>query len=96
MLKKRRFAKDNVVKVTFSLPPDTARESVRVVGEFNGWEGTHLERQKDGSWRTTVSLEPGREYEFRYWVDNEHWENDPSADGFVDNPFGAENSVVST
>lgn len=96
MLKKRRFAKDNVVKVTFSLPPEAAHDSVRIVGEFNGWEGTTMERQKDGSWKTTVDLEPGREYEFRYWVDNERWQNDPAADRYVSNPFGADNSVVTT
>jgi 1,4-alpha-glucan branching enzyme len=96
MLKKRRFSKDNVVKVTFALPPETAHESVRVVGEFNGWEGTPLERQKDGTWKTTVSLEPGREYEFRYLVDSERWLNDPNADGHVSNPFGEDNSVVAT
>jgi 1,4-alpha-glucan branching enzyme len=96
MLKKRRFAKENVVKVTFSLAPHMARESVRIVGEFNRWEGTPLERQKDGTWRTTISLEPGREYEFRYLVDGERWVNDPMADRFAVNPYGEDNSVVTT
>lgn len=96
MLKKRRFSKDNVVKVTFSLPPEAAHEAVRIVGEFNGWEGTTMDRQKDGSWKATVALQPGREYEFRYWVDNERWQNDPAADRYVRNPFGADNSVVTT
>ena len=96
MLKKRRFTKDNVVKVTFTLPADAARESVRLVGEFNGWEGTPLERQKDGTWRTTIALPPGREYEFRYLVDNEQWINDPAAERYVNNPYGEDNSVVST
>ena len=96
MLKKRRIAKDNVVKVTFALPAEAAQESARVVGEFNAWEGTPLERQKDGSWKATVALSPGREYEFRYLVDNERWLNDPGADGHVHNPFGEDNSVVAT
>ncbi len=96
MLKKRRFAKDNAVKVTFSLPPEVAHDSVRVVGEFNAWEGTRLERQQDGTWQATVSLSPGREYEFRYLVDEDRWLNDPSADRYVRNPFGEDNSVVAT
>jgi 1,4-alpha-glucan branching enzyme len=96
MLKKRRFTKDNVVKVTFDLPPDAARESVRLVGEFNSWEGTPLERQKDGKWRATVALDPGREYQFRYLVDGERWVNEPSADGYVSNPYGEDNSIVRT
>jgi 1,4-alpha-glucan branching enzyme len=96
MLRKRRLSKDKVVKVTFALPPDTAHESVRVVGEFNAWQGTPLERQKDGTWKATVALESGREYEFRYLVDNERWMNEPNADRHVSNPFGEDNSVVAT
>lgn len=96
MLKKRRFAKENVVKVTFTLPPDTAQKSARVVGEFNHWEGTPLERQKDGSWRATVALDPGREYEFRYLVDGERWVNEPMADRYARNPYGEDNSVIHT
>jgi 1,4-alpha-glucan branching enzyme len=96
MLRKRRFVKENVVKVTFALPADVARESVRLVGEFNGWEGTRLERQQDGEWRATVALSAGRDYEFRYLIDNERWLNDPNADAYVQNPFGEENSVVTT
>jgi 1,4-alpha-glucan branching enzyme len=96
MLKKRRFTKDNVVKVTFNLPPEVARDSVRVVGEFNQWEGTPLERQRDGTWKTTVALEPGREYEFRYLVDGERWINDDDADRQVRNPYGEDNSVIRT
>lgn len=96
MLKKRRFSKENVVKVTFSLPADVAHDSVRLVAEFNDWEGTSLEKQKDGSWKTTVALSPGREYEFRYLVDEAHWMNEPAADRYVANPFGDDNSVIST
>lgn len=96
MLKKRRFTKDNVVKVTFGLPADGAHESVRLVGDFNQWEGTPLERQKDGTWKATVALDPGKAYEFRYLVDGERWVNEPEADGYVENPYGAENSIVRT
>jgi 1,4-alpha-glucan branching enzyme len=96
MLKKRRLAKDNVVKVTFNLPAEAARESVRVVGEFNQWEGTPLERQKDGSWSATLSLDAGREYEFRYLIDGERWLNEPTADRHVRNPYGEDNSVIRT
>lgn len=95
MLKKRRFAKENVVKVTFTLPPEAARDSARIVGEFNQWEGTPLDRQKDGSWRTTVALDPGREYEFRYLLDG-RWVNEPMADRYASNPYGEDNSVIQT
>lgn len=84
------------MKVTFALPAAAARESARVVGEFNAWEGTRLERQKDGTWKTTIALHPGREYQFRYLIDNERWMNDPDADRHVRNPYGEDNSVVTT
>lgn len=96
MLRKRKFAKENLVKVTFSLPADVARDSVRVVGEFNDWEGVGLARQKDGTWKTTVALPPGRQYEFRYLIDDERWINDPAADRYSRNPFGDDNSVIET
>ncbi len=95
MLRKRRVTKDNVVKVTFNLPSDVAHDSLRVVGEFNSWEGTPLARQKDGSWRATVSLEPNRSYEFRYLADGKWWLNEPEADQ-VPNPYGEDNSVLRT
>jgi hypothetical protein len=97
MLKKRRSKKDNVVKVTFELPPETARESVRLMADFDDWQGSHeLKRQKDGRWRATVSLPPGEAHEFRYLVDGSRWVNEPEADRFVRNAFGDENSVVLT
>jgi 1,4-alpha-glucan branching enzyme len=96
MLKKRRLTKNKVVKVTFDLPPETAHDSVRLVGEFNHWEGTPLERQRDGNWRTTLELDSGREYQFRYLIDGERWLNEPTADGYVRNPYGEDNSVVRT
>ncbi len=97
MLKKRRFKKEKVVKVTFVLPPDVAARSVHLAGEFTGWEPSRaLQRQKDGSWRTTIDLKPDREYQFRYIADGQRWLNDPDADKYVPNPHGEENSVVVT
>lgn len=97
MLKKRRFKKENVVKVTFVLPPEVRGDTVHLAGEFNDWQTSHaMRRQKDDSWRITVDLEPGREYQFRYLVDGQRWLNDPQADKYVPNPYGDQNSVVVT
>lgn len=95
MLRKRRVTREGVVKVTFDLPSDVAHDSLRVVGEFNSWEGTPLVRQKDGSWRATVTLEPDRTYQFRYLADGDHWLNEPQAEQ-VANPYGEDNSVLRT
>jgi 1,4-alpha-glucan branching enzyme len=85
------------VKVTFSLPADSADSTVELYGDFNDWQDAMLLRQeKDGAWKTTVSLEPDRSYQFLYRVDGERWLNDPEADGTSPNPFGGENSVVTT
>lgn len=97
MLKKRRFKKENTVRVTFGLPPDAVREGAYVLGDFNDWQPAHaLKAQKDGSWRVTIPLEPDRAYEFRYLVDGEKWVNDSEADRFERNPYGDENSVIFT
>jgi 1,4-alpha-glucan branching enzyme len=97
MLKKRRFKKENVVRVTFSAPADAAERQVHVLGDFNDWAQTHeLARQKDGSWRATVALDPDSEYQFLYLVDGERWLTDPEADRTEPNQYGGENSVVVT
>jgi 1,4-alpha-glucan branching enzyme len=97
MLTKRRFKKENTVKVTFSLPADVVQEDAFVLGDFNDWQPAHaLKAQRDGSWRVTIPLEPDREYEFRYLVDGRQWVNDSAADEFRRNPYGDDNSVVVT
>ncbi len=97
MLKKTRSAEGGKAKVTFVLAPQANADHVHVAGDFNDWQaGTPMKRQKDGSWRATVELDPGREYQFRYLVDGNVWVNDEAADAYVPNPFGADNCVVRT
>jgi 1,4-alpha-glucan branching enzyme len=89
-----------VCKVTFKVSPETApnAKSVNLVGEFNGWDiyATPMKRLKDGSFKVQLDLESGKEYQFRYLIDEMDWENDWEADGYKPTPFGnAENSVVS-
>jgi len=97
MLQKRRFKKDNVTKVTFVLPADVVGDTIHLVGEFNDWQASQaFKKQKDQSWRLTLSLEPGSEYQFRYLLNKHDWFNDPAADRFAPNPYGEQNSVVIT
>ena len=83
-------------RVTFSLPAEVGAKSVALCGEFNEWdhEKHPLKRRKDGSFSTTISLQAGSSYRFRYWVDGERWENDWEADKYLPNEFGSEDSVV--
>ena len=97
---KKTFSKTkNTCKVTFSLPHEAVRDaqSVCVAGEFNDWNihANSLKRRKDGSFSLTIELERGREYQFRYLIDDMYWENDWAADKYVPSAFGdCDNSVV--
>lgn len=96
MLKKTKSKDGKTYRVTFSVPAEVQAENVYLCGEFNTWnESSHpLKRRKDGSFSTTVTLEAGREYRFRYLLDGERWENDWEADAYLANDFGSEDSVV--
>jgi 1,4-alpha-glucan branching enzyme len=85
-------------KVTFTLPKEAAAEAslVCLMGEFNNWalDAHPLKKQKNGDFTTTVELEKGRSYRFRYIVDGWKYENDWAADRYEPNPYGGEDSVV--
>jgi 1,4-alpha-glucan branching enzyme len=98
MVKKTTLASGKKVKVTFELPANGA-ESIVVVGDFNGWdkEATPLKkRKKDGVWAASLNLPIGQIFQFKYWIDDERWENDWAADDYVPNGFGGDNSVLRT
>lgn len=103
MLTKKYVKSRKICKVTFEfseseLPDAIDVRSVHLVGDFNDWDpaATPMKRGKKHIYRTTLELEPGREYQFRYWVNGEHWCNDWHADAYVPGPFGEDNSVVVT
>jgi 1,4-alpha-glucan branching enzyme len=99
-LKKKYLKNKPLCKVTFSLPQKAAQsaKTVNLVGEFNDWDkqATPMKKLKDGSFTEVLDLETGREYQFRYLIDGETWENDWEADKYIFSHFGVcENSVVS-
>jgi hypothetical protein len=83
-------------QVVLELPKEAGATSVAVAGDFNGWSVTsHEMRQRDdGGFAITLELQPGRTYCYRYWVDGSRWENDWSADAYVPNEFGGDNSMI--
>ena len=97
---KKRFLKTKpVCKVTFELPKEITREArtVALVGEFNSWDTTStlMRRRKDGSFSITLDLPAHREYQFKYLIDNDYWENDWQADKYLPNNIGdSDNSIV--
>ena len=97
MIKKAKPAK-GMCKVTFVVSKEIAgsAQKANLVGEFNNWGLTAdaMKKQKDGSFSLVKDLAVAQEYQFRYILDGERWENDCCADKYSKNEFGAENSIV--
>jgi 1,4-alpha-glucan branching enzyme len=103
MPSKKYIKSRKVSKITFEvaqseLPTDLQIESVYLVGDFNDWDqtATPMKRLKKGSYKTSLNLDPGQEYRFRYLVNGEQWCNDWHADAYIPNDFGIDNCVVVT
>ena len=96
MVSKRALTKAGTVTVTFDLPAAVRADCIALCGDFNGWsrERHLLKRNREGVWRVSIALKPGRSYRFRYLIDGAGWENDWTADGYLRNEFGGEDSVV--
>ncbi|MBE6351208.1 MAG: glycoside hydrolase [Spirochaetaceae bacterium] len=85
--------------VTFEVSAEAAAgaENIWLVGDFNCWSSidTPMKKKKDGSFSVKLTLETGKEYQFRYLIDGTKWENDWAADKYVPAPYSCtDNSVV--
>lgn len=83
-------------RVTFNLPADVNANSACLCGDFNDWDrNSHrMKRRSDGSFTLTISLKPGRAYRYKFLLDGDHWENDWSAEGYILNEYGSEDSLI--
>lgn len=98
-IEKKYLKTKPVCKVKFVLPEELAAQATQayLAGDFNGWnyEATKLRKQKSGQYATTIDLETGTEYQYKFVLDGERWENDYTADKYVPSGLGVtENSVV--
>lgn len=97
-VQKQYLKTGDVCNVTFRLPKEAApdAEVVTVVGDFNNWSlsDTPMKKLKNGSFKTTVKLACGNVFRFRYLIDSSRWENDWSADEYLPNAFGGDDSVI--
>ena len=98
-IKKEHPKSKNVCVVTFRLPKIAAPDakSVCIVGDFNDWNihANRMEKLKNGDYTVKLELERGREYQFRYLIDETKWENDWNADKYVKSAYGdSDNSVI--
>jgi len=99
MIKKQFLKTKPEANVTFNLPKEAASGAAKValVGDFNDWDttATEMKKLKTGAFKATIKLETGKEYQFRYLIDGQTWENDWEADKYVPNNLSFEdNSVV--
>ena len=97
-IEKKYLKSKPVCKVKFVAPEPLTKEAKKIylAGDFNGWDFSEniLRKQKNGTYATTLDLDTGSEYEYRYVLDGERWENDYDADKYVPSSVGVENSVV--
>lgn len=98
--KKQYLKSKPVCKVTFRLSKaeaDNASE-VKLLGSFNSWDKNvePMQKLKSGDFTAILELPVNQDIEFRYYVDNAYWINDPEAESFTENAFGDHNSVLST
>lgn len=97
MIKKEPGPTPDSVRITFEMPNTVWAESVNLLGDFNEWNPTSLPMSRgrdDGNWHIMLTLQRGREYQFRYLVNGTEWHNDWDADRHVPNMFGGDNSVL--
>jgi len=81
-------------QVTFVFRPEGQCRRVAVAGSFNNWrpEEGRMIRQKDGSFRKRVNLQPG-EYTYKFLVDDQ-WVLDPDDEAHVPNRFGTTDCLL--
>ncbi|NMM48172.1 isoamylase early set domain-containing protein [Marinigracilibium pacificum] len=98
-IKKQYLKSKSECKVTFLIPKELGKEAkeASIVADFVDWDADALpmKKLKSGEFKLVTSLKTGEEYQFRYLIDGEKWENDPEADKYVPNNLTFEdNSVV--
>lgn len=87
ILKKRPF-----VHHIISLP-DKHYKSVKIKGEFNGWNASKTPFQKNGlQWQCHLYLKEGN-YQYKLIIDGKE-QNDPTNPRSIDNGMGGENSLL--
>jgi hypothetical protein len=80
--------------VIFQCDPPGAGD-VALVCDTLRWEPFPMHRVDGrGPFQARLGLRTGEATQFRYLVDGTWWINDDTADGYIPNDFGTENSVV--
>jgi 1,4-alpha-glucan branching enzyme len=98
MIKREPVKQSNQVKVTFVVPHDPAQPRISVLGDFNAWDpkANPLVKRANNTRSVSVTLEPNRQYQFRYRTEDGEWLDDEQADGYAPNEFGTQNCLIVT
>ncbi|OIQ26541.1 isoamylase early set domain-containing protein [uncultured Vibrio sp.] len=97
MFTKRYFKTKDEVEITFQWPKeDQEITSIAICGDFNEWQSTPMKLNRQKVYTAKLRLPKESNFEFRYLINDEQWENDPAADAYIGNSFGTDNSVIST
>ncbi len=96
---KKIYVINKTSRVIFRLPEVVVHDAkkVCVVGDFNKWDtnANPMRKRENGDYTIAFNLESGREYQFRYLIDDSKWINDRDADKYVRSVYGdCDNSVV--
>lgn len=95
MLTKRFFKTNHETEVAFEHNSDVSNR-VALIAEFNNWQPVSMQYSKKyKAFRTKVRLPINCDYQFRYLINNQVWQNDHQADRYLINRFGIDNSIVS-
>ena len=87
-------------KVKFLLPAYIVGDAgqARLIGEFNDWnteEAMVFHRTHDGCIECYLDLQPGRAYQYRYFLSDGRWVNDGNADYYYFDPvYHVDNCVI--
>ena len=83
-------------RVQFVLVAPDAK-TVKVVGDFNGWDTTHpafnASNRGGGVWSVTAPVAPGY-HRYAFLVDDSLWVTDPTASRVADDSLGLPNSAI--
>ena len=92
----KRTVDSGTVAVTFAVPAELGAREACLMGSCTAWAEVPMSPCADGSFELVVELPAGNRYAFRYLLDGHRWENDWTADDYVPNAFGGDDSVVLT
>jgi hypothetical protein len=83
-----------MIDAVFQLPVVGDEHEVVLVGDFNGWSlDSHPMSRNGDVFEIIVPLAAAGRHHYRYLIDGHRWENDWSADEYVPNGFGCDDSV---